>query len=56
MIIKLKCEDDSPRYDQEVREISIERETEKAWFGKPVANPACPTLEWPKFAWKQVKQ
>ena len=55
MIIKLKCEDDSPRYDQKIREIELEHETEKSWFGRPIANPKCSTLEWPKFAWKVAK-
>lgn len=53
-IIKLKCESDNPRFDQSIKEIQVDRETEKAWFGKPLANPACPVLEWPKFAWKEV--
>ncbi len=52
--IKIKCEDDSPSYDQSVRTIIVERETDAAWFGRPLDNVACPTLEWPKFAWKVV--
>jgi hypothetical protein len=54
-IIKLKCESDQPAYDQMVREVLVEREDENNWYGKPLANPACPTLHWPKFAWKEVK-
>jgi len=55
-IIHLKCESDLPSYDQTVREVVVEREDEADWYGKPTANPACPTLQWPKFAWKEVKQ
>lgn len=54
--IKLKCEHDNPAYDQTVHEVIVERETDSAWFGKPIVNPACPTLEWPKFAWKEQRQ
>jgi len=53
-IIKLKCESDQPPYDQSVREVAVEREDDTNWYGKPVANSACPTLQWPKFAWKEV--
>lgn len=34
--------------------IELLRETERAWFGKPLSNPACPVLEYPKFAWKEI--
>jgi hypothetical protein len=53
-IVYLKCESDSPSFDQEVRAIALERETETDWFGAPLANPACPSLQWPKFAWVAV--
>lgn len=53
-LVKLKCESEDRSYDQTVREVEIERETLQAWYGKPIANPACPVLEWPKFAWKEV--
>jgi hypothetical protein len=55
-IIKLKCELDQANYDQTVREVAVESEDENNWYGKPVANPACLTLQWPKFAWKQVEE
>lgn len=55
-IIYLKCEDDRKCFDQAVREICCTRETDRSWFGKPTANPACPELEWPKFAWKEVQR
>ena len=55
-IIHLKCESDQMSYDQTVREVAVDREDESNWYGKPTANPACPTLQWPKFAWKEVKQ
>ena len=54
-IIKLKCESDQPAYEQTVREVLVEREDENNWYGKPIAKPACPTLQWPKFAWKEVE-
>ena len=55
-IIHLKCESDQPSYDETVREVIVEREDEADWYGKPTANPARPTLQWPKFSWKEVKQ
>ena len=55
-IIQLKCESDRMSYDQTLHEIAVEREDAAAWFGKPTANPDCPTLQWPKFAWKEVEQ
>jgi hypothetical protein len=53
-IIQLKCESDQACFDQTVREVAVEREDESNWYGKPTANPACPVLQWPKFAWKEV--
>jgi len=53
-IIKLKCELDQANYDQTVREVAVESEDDNNWYGKPVANPACLTLQWPKFAWRDV--
>ncbi len=41
-------------YDRRPRQIVVERETETDWYGWPVANGACPTLQWPKCAWEQV--
>jgi len=55
-IIHLKCRSDQSAYDQAVREVAVEREDERNWYGKPTANPACPTLQWPKFGWKEVRQ
>src|SRR5688572_18049902 len=52
--IYLKCESDLSSYDQTVREIIVEREDEANWYGKPLVNPDCPTLQWPKFAWKRL--
>lgn len=54
-IIKLKCESNQLAYDQTVRQVVVEREDENNWYGKPIANPACPTLQWPKFAWKEIE-
>jgi len=53
--IYLKCESDQLSYDQTVREIALEREDNASWYGKPTSNLACPTLQWPKFAWKEVE-
>ena len=55
-IVKLKCESDQASYDQTVREVAVEREDEGNWYGKPIGNPHCPVLQWPKFAWKQVDE
>jgi hypothetical protein len=55
-IIQLKCESDQVSYDQNLREVAVEREDADNWYGKPIANLACPTLQWPKFAWKEVEQ
>ncbi len=52
-IIRLKCESNQT-HDQAGREVAVEREDDNNWYGKPIANPACPTLQWPKFAWKEV--
>lgn len=55
-VIKLKCELDQANYDQTVREVIVESEDEKNWYGRPLANPACLSLQWPKFAWKEVEE
>ena len=59
-IITLKCEDDSPSYDQRPRRVIVKEETAEKWIGWPedwrkrgvVLEP----MEWPKFAWKEVGQ
>ena len=52
--ITLRCEqDDALSYDRNSHEVILERETEDSWYGRPVANPNCPTLEYPKFAWSK---
>lgn len=53
-IVYLKCESEHPSFDQRVRRISVEHEDNRAWYGAPIDNPACPALEWPKCAWKIV--
>jgi hypothetical protein len=55
-IIRLKCESDLMSYDQTVREVRVEREDDNNWYGKPTTNPACPTLQWPKSAWREIEQ
>jgi len=39
-------------YDRKARIIVVTRETETDWWGWPLSNPACPVLQWPKFAWE----
>lgn len=41
-------------YDKQPRIIVLCRETETDWYGYPLANPKCPTLQWPKFAWRML--
>jgi len=55
-IIKLKCESDQTSYDQSTREVLVEREDATNWYGRPVANPTCPILQWSKSAWKEIKE
>jgi hypothetical protein len=38
--------------DPEPRAVLIEREDEMAWYGRPLTNPACSILAWPKSAWE----
>ena len=42
-------------YDRSPRIIVITRETDTDWWGYPLANPKCPVLQWPKFAWEEAK-
>jgi len=57
-IITLKCEDDSPSYDQTLKRVIVREETADKWVGWPedwrkrgvVLEP----MEYPKFAWKEV--
>ncbi len=42
--------------DSKPRAIILESETAQAWNGKPVSNPACPVLTYPKFAWEAIEQ
>lgn len=37
-------------------EIVVDRETDRAWFGRPTANPnVTEPLEYPKYAWEEAK-
>jgi len=31
--------------------IIVDEETPTCWRGRPVNNPKCPVLEWPKLVW-----
>ncbi len=42
--------------DPRPRWIAVAAETETAWYGTPLDNPACPTLEYPRFAWVAVRE
>jgi len=39
--------------DPTSRTVILEREDDRAWYGRPLDNPACPALEWPRFAWAE---
>jgi len=59
-IVTLKCEDDSPSYDQRPRRIIVKDETPEKWIGWPEdwrkrGITDLEPIEWPKFAWKQVQ-
>ncbi len=34
--------------------ILVMKENENEWTGYPAANPLCPALTYPKFAWEEV--
>jgi hypothetical protein len=60
-VVKLKCEDDGPSYDQRVRYVLLHHETTGSWFGHGVIDierlPHALNYEysqWPKYAWKRV--
>lgn len=36
------------------RRIQVLTEAAQWWNGPPLANPKCPPLLWPKFAWEEV--
>ncbi len=54
--IQLKCESDEPCFDQGEHEVAVEHKDDTNWYGKATANPNYPTLQWPKFAWKEIGQ
>ena len=37
--------------DATPRIVVLTRETDTDYWGYPLANPKCPVLQWPKFAW-----
>ena len=41
--------------DSKPRAILLTAETPQYWEGKPISNPACPTLLYPKFAWEEAE-
>ena len=42
-------------HDRKPRIIEVERITGVSWFGKPIDNPKCGILEYPKFAWRRIR-
>jgi hypothetical protein len=55
-ILFLKCEEDSPAFDQTVFPVEVLDEDERFWHGHRVGKPRSllgPTL-YPKFAWKAM--
>ena len=54
MDVILKCESDDRSYDQSFHAVRVRLEDEQAWHGRPISNPACPELTYPKYAWKAV--
>lgn len=53
-IVTLMCESDNQNLQNTngLRDVEIRLETEDGWFGKPIANPACSEIFYPRFAWK----
>lgn len=41
--------------DPRPRWVLVDHATDAAWFAKPLDNPKCPILEYPKFAWQESK-
>ncbi len=48
-IVALRPED--KRLMSQSSAIYLDHETPTAWHGYPIANPMCPMIEYPKFAW-----
>lgn len=42
--------------DPRPRWVEIDAETPDAWVGRPLDNPVCPALTWPRFAWEAVRE
>jgi hypothetical protein len=56
VVINLKCESDSPAYDQTISRIELEEETKTEWIGRTLGNLAYARVHYPKFAWKRVNE
>lgn len=52
--VKLKAESDSLAVDQTIHEIELTWKNKDNWYGRPISNPNCPILTFPKYAWKEV--
>jgi hypothetical protein len=48
--------DTHPETDHRPVRLLVTRETGLAWFGKPVDKPASSEMQWPKHAWREVKE
>ena len=40
--------------DPHPRAIRVAKEDANYWYARPVSNPACPELQYPKLAWEEV--
>lgn len=40
--------------DASFRRIELTDQDDQNWYGKPVANPVCSVLTWPKCAWEEA--
>jgi len=55
-VIYLKCEDDSPAYDQSVFPLEVTEDDDRYWYGYRVGlpRPTSGPIPYPRFAWKAL--
>ncbi len=41
--------------DMRPREVEVFTEDEHSWVGRPIDNPNCPTLTYPKTVWRLAR-
>ena len=49
--VVIGCEDRRGCFTANDHMIVISREDDDAYYGRPVENPQCPELQYPKYAW-----